>query len=96
MKLHHPTHQTRGTIWVACALTLTILISSCTFIDSLNATPIPITATPIAITATPEAGATTSNGQLPKSGLGEDLLMLFGGGLLLLGIIVVVRRMRTN
>lgn len=62
---------------------------------SLNATatPIAITATPVFITATPPAGA--NNTQLPKSGAGEDMLMLFGGGLLLLGVIVVVRRMRS-
>lgn len=60
---------------------------------NLNATPIPITATPIAITATPQPGAKQDN--LPETGLGEDLLMLFGGGILLLGLIVVVRRMRT-
>lgn len=60
---------------------------------SLNAaaTPIPITATPIAITATPAAGGES----LPDTGLGEDMLMLLGGGMLLLGVIVVVRRMRT-
>lgn len=62
----------------------------------MTATAIPITATPIMITATPEAGATaTNNGQLPNTGLGEDLLMLFGGGFLLLGIIIVARRMRS-
>lgn len=69
-----------------------------------TATPIAITATPIAITATPGPGSNTnssSNGsnstdnKLPNTGLGEDLLMLFGGGLLLLGVIVVVRRMRS-
>lgn len=60
-----------------------------------TATPIPITATPIAITATPEGGSTSnSSGELPKSGLGEDLLMLFGGGVILLGIIIIARRMR--
>lgn len=58
-----------------------------------TATPIPITATPIAITATPVPG--TDQGNLPDTGLGEDLLLLFGGAVLLLGIIVVVRRMRS-
>ena len=64
----------------------------------VTATAIPITATPIMITATPEAGATaapSNGGQLPNTGLGEDLLMLFGGGFLLLGIIIVARRMRS-
>lgn len=61
-----------------------------------TATPIPITATPIAITATPEAGSNSGSGELPNTGLGEDLLMLFGGGLVLLGIIVVARRMRST
>lgn len=60
----------------------------------VTATAIPITATPIMITATPEATAATDN-QLPDSGLGEDLLLLFGGGILLLGVIVIVRRMRS-
>ncbi len=61
-----------------------------------TATPIPITATPIAITATPEAGAgNETNNQLPESGLGEDLMLLFGGGILLLGVIFIVRRMRS-
>ena len=60
----------------------------------VTATPIPITATPIAITATPDASK--QDGNLPDTGLGEDLLMLFGGGLFLLGIIVVVRRMRAS
>lgn len=69
-----------------------------TYTQDLNApgtaTPIPITATPIAITATPEPG-TNDQGNLPDTGLGEDLLLLFGGAVLLLGIIVVVRRMRS-
>lgn len=61
-----------------------------------TATPIPITATPIFITATPQVQATpTSGSNLPPTGLGEDLAMLFGGGLLLLGVIVVARRMRS-
>lgn len=68
-----------------------------TYTQDLNApgtaTPIPITATPIAITATPVPG--TDQGNLPDTGLGEDLLLLFGGAVLLLGIIVVVRRMRS-
>lgn len=58
----------------------------------VTATPIPITATPIAITATPDANNQDNN--LPDTGLGEDLLMLFGGAVLLLGVIIVVRRMR--
>lgn len=60
-----------------------------------TATPIPITATPIAITATP-AAATAQQENLPDTGLGEDLLLLFGGALLLVGIIFVVRRMRST
>lgn len=59
---------------------------------NVTATPIAITATPVFITATP--AAVTTN-QLPKSGLGEDMLVLFGGGVLLLGVIAVVRRMRS-
>ncbi len=69
-----------------------------TYTQNLNApstaTPIPITATPIAITATPQAGG--DQGNLPDTGLGEDLLLLFGGALLLVGIIVMVRRMRST
>lgn len=71
-----------------------------------TATPIAITATPIFITATPPPGAnitpdkggqiTQQGNQLPNSGLGEDLLLLFGGGVLLLGLIFVVRRMRAS
>ncbi len=53
------------------------------------ATPIPITATPIFITATP-----TGEQNLPETGAGEDLLLLLGGALVLVGVIVVVRRMR--
>lgn len=60
-----------------------------------TATPIPITATPIPITATPQPG-TGDEGNLPDTGLGEDLLLLFGGALLLVGIIFVVRRMRST
>jgi LPXTG-motif cell wall-anchored protein len=56
-----------------------------------TATPIPITATPILITATP----TAQESNLPETGLGEDLLMLFGGAVLLLGVIVVARRIRS-
>lgn len=56
-----------------------------------TATPIPITATPIAITATPQPGQ-----NLPDTGAGENMLLLFGGGVLLLGLIVVVRRMRAT
>ncbi len=59
-----------------------------------TATAIPITATPILITATP-GPQTAEQGNLPESGLGEDLMMLFGGGLLLLGVIFVARRMRS-
>lgn len=59
-----------------------------------TATPIAITATPIMITATPDAN-TLVGGELPDTGVGEDMLMLVGGGLLLLGVIVVVRRMRS-
>ncbi|TAH50362.1 MAG: hypothetical protein EYC68_14390 [Chloroflexota bacterium] len=61
---------------------------------ALNTTPIAITATPIPITATPMPGTETN--ELPSSGLGEDLLLLFGGGILLLGVIFVVRRMRAT
>ncbi|HZQ07397.1 MAG TPA: hypothetical protein VFD70_12530 [Anaerolineae bacterium] len=59
-----------------------------------TATAIPITATPILITATPGPGS-ADQGNLPESGLGEDLMMLFGGGLLLLGVILITRRMRS-
>jgi carbohydrate-binding DOMON domain-containing protein len=62
----------------------------------MTATAIPITATPIMITATPEPGSQQPDNALPDSGLGEDLLLLFGGGILLLGVIVIVRRMRTT
>lgn len=57
-----------------------------------TATPTPevITATPIPITATP---APTEE-QLPESGLGENLVLLVGGALLLLGVIVAVRLTR--
>lgn len=69
-----------------------------TYTQNLNApgtaTPIPITATPIMITATPPAGG-GDQGNLPDTGLGEDLLLLLGGALLLIGIIVVARRMRS-
>ena len=69
-----------------------------TYTQNMNAlgtaTPIPITATPIPITATPQPG-TGDEGNLPDTGLGEDLLLLFGGALLLVGIIVIVRRMRS-
>jgi hypothetical protein len=69
-----------------------------------TATPIEITATPILITATPgpggavagvtpEKGGQPSQNELPNSGLGEDLMLLFGGGVLL-GVIFIVRRMR--
>jgi hypothetical protein len=70
-----------------------------------TATPIAITATPVFITATPGPGANVTpdkggqvqqQDQLPNSGLGEDLLLLFGGGILLLGVIFVVRRMRAS
>jgi len=75
----------------------TVAPAAGTYTQNLNApgtaTPIPITATPIAITATPPAGS-GDQGNLPDTGLGEDLLLLFGGALLLVGIIVIVRRMR--
>jgi hypothetical protein len=54
-----------------------------------TATAIPITATPILITATPTGGS------VPNTGLGDDLALLFGGAVLLLGVIIVVRRMRS-
>ncbi len=64
-----------------------------------TATPIAITATPIAITATPDTATgmgtnATKGGALPASGFGEDLLLLFGGVELLLGVTWFVLRSR--
>lgn len=67
-----------------------------TYIQIINlgaATPVAITATPIAITATP--GASRADTNLPQSGLGEDLLLLFSAGVFLIGIMFVARRLRS-
>lgn len=89
------TTQASPTLVVIAQNTLAAVTATETQEPLMTATAIPITATPIMITATPAAGTTDDN-QLPSSGLGEDLLLLFGGGILLLGLIVVVRRVRTT
>src|SRR5512143_3375155 len=56
------------------------------------------TATPTVIgggAGTPAATGTPGSGELPKSGLGEDLLLL-GGGVVLVLIVFAARRARTT
>jgi len=53
MKTHHQTYLT-SLFRTGTALTITLLISSCAFLDALNATP-----TPIILTETPQPTATT-------------------------------------
>lgn len=61
--------------------------------------PAPATATVIGGSDTSSGGATpapgSGDGQLPKSGMGEDLLLLSGGFVLIL-IIVAARRARST
>ncbi len=72
---------------------------SLTAISDETPTRISITATPIFITATPDVGIGSSANtytQLPSSGFGEDLLLVLGIGVLLLGAFFVITRMRVR
>ncbi len=67
-----------------------------TLVFSGGASPVAATATVIGGgTGTPATTGVPGTGQLPRSGLGDDLLLL-AGGLVLVAIMFVARRARTN
>jgi len=86
MKLYHQTHLTRRMIQAACTLALTFMISSCAFVDSLNATPVPflLTETPLptatinwfpaSVTPSPQAFSTYAPTPEMRPGLGKTFL----------------------
>jgi hypothetical protein len=93
----------------ATAIPTKITISTPTRAATLAATPtlviVPLSATstpttePSPTTAPPSPtiapSPTPTGGQLPKSGLGEDLLLL-AGGIILVAIVFLARRARTS